>query len=119
MLRKLSLAIAVSCATNAMAMETQAPLSSKTDLVSVYHEAVDNNADLAAARADYDARKEVVPQARAGLLPNLSGGAESSSVRTAIDQPSMTTTRSAVVYQATLAQPIFRADRWFQLKAAE
>lgn len=119
MLRKLSLVIAVSCATNAMAMETQAPLSSKTDLVSVYHEAVDNNADLAAARADYDARKEVVPQARAGLLPNLSGGAESSSVRTAIDQPSMTTTRSAVVYQATLAQPIFRADRWFQLKAAE
>ena len=119
MLRKLSLAIAVSCATNAMAMDTQAPLSSKTDLVSVYHEAVDNNADLAAARADYDARKEVVPQARAGLLPNLSGGAESSSVRTSIDQPSMTTTRSAVVYQATLAQPIFRADRWFQLKAAE
>lgn len=119
MLRKLSLVIAVSCATNAMAMETQAPLSSKTDLISVYHEAVDNNADLAAARADYDARKEVVPQARAGLLPNLSGGAESSSVRTSIDQPSMTTTRSAVVYQATLAQPIFRADRWFQLKAAE
>ena len=119
MLRKLSLAIAVSCATNAMAMDTQAPLPSKTDLVSVYHEAVDNNADLAAARADYDARKEVVPQARAGLLPNLSGGAESSSVRTSIDQPSMTTTRSAVVYQATLAQPIFRADRWFQLKAAE
>ena len=119
MLRKLSLVIAVSCATNAIAMETQAPLSSKTDLVSVYHEAVDNNADLAAARADYDARKEVVPQARAGLLPNLSGGAESSNVRTSIDQPSMTTTRSAVVYQATLAQPIFRADRWFQLKAAE
>ena len=119
MLRKLSLAIAVSCATNAMAMDTQATLSNKTDLVSVYHEAVDNNADLAAARADYQARKEVVPQARAGLLPNLSGGAESSSVRTSIDQPSMTTTRSAVVYQATLAQPIFRADRWFQLKAAE
>ena len=119
MLRKLSLAIAVSCATNVMAMETQAPLASQTGLVSVYHEAVDNNADLAAARADYAARKEVVPQARAGLLPNLSGGAESSSVRTSIDQPSRTTTRSAVVYQATLAQPIFRIDRWFQLKAAE
>lgn len=119
MLRKLSLAIAVSWATNAMALDTQAPLSSQNGLVSVYHEAVDNNADLAAARADYDARKEVVPQARAGLLPNLSGGAESSNVRTSIDQPSLTTTRSAVVYQATLAQPIFRADRWFQLKAAE
>ncbi len=119
MLRKLSLAIAVSWATNAMALDTQAPLSSQNGLVSVYHEAVDNNADLAAARADYDARKEVVPQARAGLLPNLSGGVESTNVRTSIDQPSLTTTRSAVVYQATLAQPLFRADRWFQLKAAE
>ena len=119
MLRKLSLAIAVTCATNAMALDRQVPVSSKTDLVSVYHEAVNNNADLAAARADYAAQKEVVPQARAGLLPNLSGGAESSNVRTSIDQPSLTSTRSAMVYQATLAQPIFRADRWFQLKAAE
>ena len=119
MLRKLLLVIAVSCATNAMALDTPAPLASKTDLVSVYNEAVLNNADLAAARADYAARKEIVPQARAGLLPNLSGGADMSSVRTAIDQPSLTTTRSAVVYQATLAQPVFRIDRWFQLKAAE
>ncbi|EPN59733.1 outer membrane efflux protein TolC, partial [Pseudomonas syringae pv. actinidiae ICMP 19079] len=28
-------------------------------------------------------------------------------------------TRSGTVYQATLSQPIFRADRWFQLQAAE
>lgn len=119
MLRKLSLAIAVSWATNAMALDTPAPLSSQNGLVSVYQEAVDNNADLAAARASYSAQKEVVPQARAGLLPNLSGSAESSNVRTSIDRPSLTTTRSAVVYQATLAQPLFRIDRWFQLKAAE
>ena len=51
MLRKLSLAIAVSWASSAMALETTAPLSSQNGLVSVYHEAVDNNADLAAARA--------------------------------------------------------------------
>ena len=119
MLRKLSLAIAVSWATNAMAVDSPAPVSNQNGLVSVYQEAVDNNADLAAARASYSAQKEVVPQARAGLLPNLSGGAESSSVRTSIDRPSMTTNRSAMVYQATLAQPLFRIDRWFQLKAAE
>ena len=70
MLRKLSLAIAVSCATNGMVWAAEAPLSARTDLVSVYQEAVDNNADLAAARAQYGAQKEVVPQARAGLLPN-------------------------------------------------
>ena len=72
MLRKLSLALAVSCASNGMAWAAEAPLSTKTDLVSVYQEAVDNNADLAAAIAQYGAQKEVVPQARAGLMPNCS-----------------------------------------------
>ena len=119
MLRKLSLALAVSCASNGMAWAAEAPLSTKTDLVSVYQEAVDNNADLAAAIAQYGAQKEVVPQARAGLLPNLSGGADVSSVRTAIDQPSATANRNAHSYQATLAQPLFRADRWFQFQAAK
>jgi len=119
MLRKLSLAIAVACASNGMAGAADLPLPIKTGLVNVYQEAVDNNADLAAARADYSARKEVVPQARAGLLPNLSGGASTSNVRTDINQPSYAATRSGTVYQATLSQPIFRADRWFQLQAAE
>ena len=119
MLRKLSLALAVSCASNAMAWAAEAPLTTKTDLVSVYQEAVDNNADLAAARAQYGAQKEVVPQARAGLLPNLSAGADLNNTRTELDQPAMTATRSSTVYQATLSQPIFRADRWFQLQAAK
>jgi outer membrane protein len=119
MLRKLSLALAVSCASTSMAGAAEAPLSTKTDLVSVYQEAVDNNADLAAARAQYGAQKEVVPQARAGLLPNLSGGAEVADVRTSIDQPSAIANRSAHSYQATLAQPLFRADRWFQYQAAK
>ena len=39
MLRKLSLALAVSCASNGMAWAAEAPLSTKTDLVSVYQEA--------------------------------------------------------------------------------
>jgi len=119
MLRKLSLALAVSCATNGMAWAAEAPLSTNTDLVSVYQEAVDNNADLAAARAQYGAQKEVVPQARAGLLPNLSGGAQVANVRTDIDQPASVANRSANSYQATLAQPLFRADRWFQYQAAK
>lgn len=119
MLRKLSLALAVSCATNGMAWAAEAPLSAKTDLVSVYQEAVNNNADLAAAQANYGARREVVPQARAGLLPNLSAGAEMQSTRTQFDEPSTTANRSGNSWQATLSQPIFRADRWFQLQAAQ
>ncbi|MFR0674236.1 TolC family outer membrane protein [Enterobacterales bacterium AW_CKDN230030176-1A_HGKHYDSX7] len=119
MLRKLSLAIAVSCASPAMVWAAPASMTVKTDLVSVYQEAVLNNADLAAARADYGARREVVPQARAGLLPNLSGGAEVLSTRTKVDQPAYIANRSGNTWSATLSQPIFRADRWFQLQAAE
>ena len=119
MLRRLSLALAVAAASNGFAWAEQAPASSKTDLVTVYQEAAANNADLAAARADYAARSEVVPQARAGLLPNLSAGANLSDSRTQVDSPANTVSRSGTVYQANLSQPLFRADRWFQLQAAE
>ncbi|WP_278618383.1 TolC family outer membrane protein [Ectopseudomonas oleovorans] len=119
MLRRLSLAIAVAAASVALVQAAEAPLSSKTDLVTVYQEAAKNNADIAAARADYQARREVVPQARAGLLPNLSAGANYGDTRTEVDSPSVTLSRSGLVYQANLSQPLFRADRWFQLQAAE
>lgn len=119
MLRRLSLAIAVASAFAGTAWAEDAPLSAKTDLVTVYKDAVDNNADLAAARADYDAVREVVPQARSGLLPQINGGATSNDTRTKLDEPSNTFSRSGIAYQATLSQPIFRADRWFQLQAAE
>ncbi|KQQ54824.1 channel protein TolC [Pseudomonas sp. Leaf127] len=119
MLRKLSWVIAVSYACSPHAWAYDAPLTASTGLVNVYQQAVDNNADLAAARADYQARSEGVPQARAGLLPNLSASAQSNNTRTSIDQPRITASRSGTVYQATLSQPLFRADRWFQLQAAE
>jgi len=119
MLRRLSLAIAVAAASVGLVQAEEAPLSSKTDLVTVYQEAAQNNADIAAARADYQARREVVPQARAGLLPNLSAGANYGDTRTEVDSPSVTVSRSGLVYQANLSQPLFRADRWFQLQAAE
>lgn len=122
MLRRLPLALAVATLTagGAWAQET-VPLASKTDLVSVYQQAVNNNADLAAARAQFRARQEIVPQARAGLLPNLSAGAELSDTETDVNTSmgSTSLSRSGTAYQATLSQPIFRADRWFQLKAAE
>src|SRR6218665_1077053 len=121
MLRRLSLALAVAAATG-MAWAEDAPLASKTDLVTVYNEAVKNNADLAAARANYGAISEVVPQARAGLLPNLSAGADSTNTNTKVDTrlPSdVNADRSGLSYQAPLSQPLFRADRWFQYQAAK
>ncbi|BAN50944.1 TolC family outer membrane protein [Metapseudomonas resinovorans] len=119
MLRRLSLAIAVASAFAGTAWAVDAPLSAKTDLVTVYKDAVDNNADLAASRANYEALREAVPQARSGLLPQINGGATMNNTRTELDEPSSTLSRSGNAYQATLSQPIFRADRWFQLKAAE
>ncbi|RMQ26157.1 Outer membrane efflux protein TolC, partial [Pseudomonas syringae pv. actinidiae] len=75
-MRKLSLVVAVSLASSGLTWAADLPLPTKTGLLNVYQQAVDNNADLAASRADYDARKEAVPQARAGLLPNISGSVQ-------------------------------------------
>ncbi|AZC51399.1 MULTISPECIES: TolC family outer membrane protein [Pseudomonas] len=90
-----------------------------SDLWRVYLDARQNNSELAAARADQAARAEAVPQARAGLLPTLSASAELNGTSTSLQQPKQDTRRSGTSYQAVLNQPIFRADRWFSLKAAE
>lgn len=117
-LHRLALAIALGGAPGLLLAE-QAAQAPRADLMGVYQQAVDNNADLAAARADYLARKEVVPQARSGLLPQLNGGATLSDSRTDVDQPAMTLDRSGTVYQVSLSQALLRADRWFQLQAAK
>ena len=119
MLRRLSLSVAIAAFSAGGLQAAEVPLSPRTDLVTVYQEASSNNADIAAARADYKARREVVPQARSGLLPNLSAGANYADSRTDLDRPNVTLSRSGLVYQANLSQPLFRADRWFQLQAAE
>ncbi|MBV2135155.1 TolC family outer membrane protein [Pseudomonas sp. MAP12] len=118
MLRRLALAIALAGVPGLLLAEQQAP-STRADLIGVYQQALENNADLAAARADYLARKEVVPQARSGLLPQLNGGASLSDSKTELDQPSVSLERSGTLYQASLSQALFRADRWFQLQAAK
>jgi outer membrane protein len=120
MLRRLSLAIAVAIASAGPAL-AQEPVAARSSLITVYQEAALNNADLAASRADFAARREIVPQARAGLLPNLSAGANLGDTRTKVDTSAgdFTSRRNGIVYQASLSQPLFRADRWFQLQAAE
>ncbi|WP_068829095.1 TolC family outer membrane protein [Pseudomonas sp. BMS12] len=122
MLRRLSLALAVAAASSGLAWADDIAQTGKTDLVTVYNEAVKNNADLAAARANYQAISEVVPQARAGLLPNLSGGADLTNTNTQVDTRlanDVDADRSGLSYRASLSQPLFRADRWFQFQAAK
>lgn len=119
-MRVLSLTFAIATVLGSAAYA--APSSQdKVDLLDVYQLAVDNNADLAAAHADYKAQSERVPQARAGLLPQIGASASNTASRSKVDtdRGSSTTTRSGLVYQASLSQPLFRLDRWYQLQAAQ
>lgn len=116
-LTRLALALALGGAPALLLAEQPAP-STRVDLIGVYQQAVGNNAELAAARADYLARKEAVPQARAALLPQLNGGASLNDSRTELEQPSLSLERSGLLYQLNLSQALLRADRWFQLQAA-
>lgn len=89
------------------------------ELLQVYRHAVEQDARLSAARHEYNALKEQVPQARAGLLPSLNAGASFESTRLQRDEPAIAHARSGTVYQASLNQPLLRLDRWYSLKAAE
>ena len=55
----------------ALALAAAAPARAE-DLLQVYREAQLNDPTLAAARANWEATQERLPQARAGLLPNVS-----------------------------------------------
>jgi outer membrane protein len=56
----------------ALALALMASGAVAEDLLQVYREALANDPALAAARANWEATQERVPQARAGLLPNVS-----------------------------------------------
>lgn len=90
--------------------------SSSCKLWQVYQDALENNAQLAAAYADRAARAEGVAQARAGFLPTLTGNIEST--QRTVD----TRTREQVSgnsSQLVLTQPLLHVDRWFALGAAK
>ena len=81
------------------------------DLLHVYHEALANDAQYAAARATAEAGREKLPQGLAGLLPVI--GATASSVwndnRYRPDhQPSINKEYNTRAYNVSLTQPLFR-----------
>ena len=93
-------------------------VAANTDLMTIYRQAVLNSADLAAAEADALARQEALPQARSQLLPNLGIGAGAAREDLEIDNVGGEE-YSTHYYQASLTQPLFRADRWFTYQAAK
>ncbi|WP_338487532.1 TolC family outer membrane protein [Pseudomonas trivialis] len=96
-----------------------AVMMDRAELMGVYRQAVLHNSDLAAARADFAARQEAVPQAWANLLPVISAGTTVESTRLNRDEPQLMRERSGTTVQANLKQPVFNAAFWFELKAAE
>lgn len=102
-----------SCAVAAAEMHQTA------SLWTVYQSASRNDAKLSAARHEYQAQIEAVPQAISGLLPSVSAGATTETTSLERDEPSLKRERSGTTFRANLNQPLFRIDRWYQLKAAQ
>nr|WP_308426296.1 hypothetical protein [Pseudomonas matsuisoli] len=65
------------------------------------------------------AKREAIPQAKAGVLPNLSAEATTDRSTLSRDEPELRRSRSGTVLRARLSQPLFRLDPWYQLKAAQ
>ena len=76
--------LVVACAAVLAGAATSA---SGEDLLQIYREALANDPILASARATWEATQEVVPQARAGLLPSVTQNFPSANYTVSASQP--------------------------------
>ena len=89
-----------------------------TDLLQVYELALKNDAQLAAAKATFNATGEVVPQSRAALLPQISASGfttDNSSKNLGNGDRFEGNTHG---WSAQLTQPVFNLSSWFSLARA-
>ena len=88
------------------------------DLLNVYRDALVSDAVYLAARNQYEATKERLPQARAGYLPVITGTATAFrndvNLEIAPDQRYSTHT-----YAVSLTQPVFRMQNWIAISQAD
>ena len=98
-----------------------ASISAKgASLEEIYTLAFENDPQIKAAEARYLGKREAVPQARAALLPNLTASGTSTDNRRSIpDDPTPEHRFNTHGWQAQITQPLFRIDKWFQLKQAK
>ena len=81
------------------------------DLMDVYRDALEHDAEYAAARAAHMAAQEKLPQGRAGLLPTISLSGLLKRQRINTNQgPAVTNDRSGLTITAT--QPLFRMENF-------
>lgn len=115
-MRKPLIAVLMTSAFVSMTCSLQAQAA---DLIQVYQQALANDAQYASARAALSAGMERVPQGLAGLLPQISASGTNTrgnqepivlSQGNKITMPTVNVHTNA--YNLTLAQPLFRWDRW-------
>jgi outer membrane protein len=108
-----------------------APAAFSTNLAEVYQAAAENDPVLGAAKEVYAARKEIVPQTRAGLLPNVNvfgvasnnrleyPGAEVTDLTTGqrVNVPGDSYNQHS--WQAQLVQPILDMPAYFNYRGAQ
>jgi outer membrane protein len=90
-----------------------ATVAAAEDLLQIYREAQQADPAIAAARANWNATQEKLPQARAGLLPNvgLNASANTNDNRTTIKAEPRSVTANGFQtssYLVSASQPIFR-----------
>ena len=92
------------------------------DLMQVYRDALANDAKFSAARAQYEAGQEKVVQGRAGLLPQIGLGADTTWNDINLKSKggvSNDYTYNSNGYGVQLTQPLFRWQNWVQFKQGE
>ena len=123
---------------SALALGLAASLNAADDGASIeqlYAAAKANDPVLGAAKADYRARKQIVPQSRAALLPTISMGGSTSKNRRSFpgsrldldpNSPSFgqiftvpSQTSNSHGWNAQLRQPVFNAASWFNYRRAQ
>ncbi|MBL8447436.1 MAG: TolC family outer membrane protein, partial [Zoogloeaceae bacterium] len=91
------------------------------DLLQAYHDAIAHDAQFAAARAQYDADQEKLPQGRAGLLPTvgLTGNTTYNNFEIKSQGFDLVRRGNTNAYSVQLSQPLFRWQNWVQYKQGE
>lgn len=101
------------------ALRAAAMTGQKNDLLSIFREAVANDAAYAAARYQQQAAQERVPQARSALLPNLglSGRADYNTYD--ISSPPFNNNFNVFGGGLNLTIPVYRPQNWEALEQAK
>jgi len=105
------LALAVACAAACHAAVA-------ADLLNVYRDSLVSDATYLAARKQFEATREKLPQARAGYLPLVTGTA--TAFRNDVDLDGPPDQRySTHTWAVALTQPIFRLQNWIAISQAD